>query len=155
MQNTIARKLFNIHKHGKVNGVMTLVYTEYDLLPILREIGLPDPVWGKEDIEPLMPLTGAELILRERWEQLNKHKFNTQRDAELYKDDQLRRAALWILTDDEAYWPRDWSFEWKRKFMEKSEIEKRVIAAAFLAADVDRIQYLTPIKTDEDEPILE
>lgn len=83
--------------------------------------------------------SGIELIAIERQEQIEKHGFDKEHDAnEAYFN--LSNAAVFILTQDEKYYPSEWDEQFKAKFLEKSYKERLVIAGALLAAELDKIQ---------------
>lgn len=78
------------------------------------------------------------LIAVERHEQVNKHGYSAEHDDQL-TNDELTEAAVAILTEDPEHWPAKLpqSIFWNAS--EKGEAERRVVAAALLAADIDRI----------------
>ena len=86
-------------------------------------------------------MTGIKLIAQERAEQLEKHGWSLERDDH-YTDGELKKAALYLLTGDEYFWPESWSMEWLDTFNQKTEIEQLKIAGALLAAEIDRINRL-------------
>lgn len=92
--------------------------------------------------------TGAELIAEERKEQQEKHKIPVIRDVVENKDLQLREATVRLLEDPEDYRliskPVRWDFERWQKMCKKSYKERLIIAGAFIAAEIDRLQYQEP-----------
>lgn len=94
--------------------------------------------------------TGIELIAEERREQIEKHGFDLDKDAEDYSNYELYNAALYALTLERDKYPETWEFWWHDKMMAKQErmseeefwIERLKIAGALIAAEIDRIQSL-------------
>jgi len=82
--------------------------------------------------------TGVELIAKERQEQIEKHGFDKSHDAN-NRNCELVFAAMFMLTEDKDYWPKNWDMGWYFKFKEKSYQEKLVIAGALIAAEIDRL----------------
>lgn len=90
---------------------------------------------------------GADLIHRERVEQIMKHGFNNTRDAKFYWADELRHAAMYCLTLDDKWYPESWDNWFRLKIMAKRarmsivefHTEMNKIAGALLAADIDRL----------------
>lgn len=91
------------------------------------------------------PGTGIELIAKERQEQIEKHGFDVIHDNELYEGDQLVDAALYALSGDDKYYPKDWGEWWRNKMVAKtasvshSKIERLKIAGALIASEIDRL----------------
>ncbi len=92
--------------------------------------------------------TGIELIAQERKEQIEKHGFDIEKDAEFYQKNELVDAALYAMTFDRERYPESWSFWFHDKMRSKEErmsehdfhIERLKIAGALIAAEIDRIQ---------------
>ena len=91
---------------------------------------------------------GIELILLERLEQIEKHGRTVERDRTVNEDQQLRIAAMKLLIkadgfdDTEAERrtpPKGWDKAVWRKMITKGYKERMIMAAALLAAEVDRI----------------
>ena len=87
--------------------------------------------------------TGIQLIAEERQEQIEKHGFDVQHDRR-YNHNQLPNAAVYLLTDDDSYYPPFWSDEWKDKFDKKTYLQKLIVAGALIAAEIDRQSNETP-----------
>lgn len=93
-------------------------------------------------------MTGIEQIAKERVEQRSKHGFSTMYDFEHNGAGQLLAAAQALLQTDRerfahpsATLPDGWDFTlWYRMYL-KSHNERLVIAAAFIAAELDRMAY--------------
>lgn len=86
-------------------------------------------------------LSGIELIAKEREEQLVKHGITIIDDSKNNANGELIDAATYLLTSDPLYWPSNWSQQKREKLDSKSKTEKMTIAAALIAADIDRICY--------------
>lgn len=85
--------------------------------------------------------TGIELIAQERAEQIEKHGWDLSHDAD-YANGELRRAAIFCLTLYEQDWP--WhdggiGTHFYNKIIEKSYEQRLVVAGAFCAAELDRL----------------
>jgi hypothetical protein len=102
---------------------------------------------------------GIELIANERQEQIEKHNYNKEHDAEHWSFE-LSRAALCYLRQatymDMCMWqdrvPNEWPFEskyWKPrpqiegsicpKIKKEDAIKMLTIAGAFISAEIDRL----------------
>lgn len=81
-------------------------------------------------------MTGVELIAKERQEQIEKHKWN---DTD-YISGELVQAALFCMKPTVYVWPKGWSKYFKQKIEDKCALDQLVIAGAFIAAEIDRIQ---------------
>ncbi len=86
-------------------------------------------------------LTGAQLIAKERQEQIEKHGWSLDNDQH-YKHQQLKQAALYCLMPDFFSWPQGWIEKFKIKIDNKSKIEQLTVAGAFIAAEIDRLLKL-------------
>lgn len=82
--------------------------------------------------------TGFEKIAAERIEQVKKHRYNLRLDK-TYKKGELVKAAQFCISLNANDWPRSWSKERRDHIKGKSQEERYVIAGAFLAAEVDRL----------------
>ncbi len=84
--------------------------------------------------------TGAELIAIERDEQIKKHGFTKQHDADTHDNGNIVDAVKCILENKSA---KDFPLGWENfagKITKKKYKEKLIIAGALLAAEVDRLQ---------------
>lgn len=92
------------------------------------------------------PKTGIELIAKERQKQIDKHGFTVEHSVshnEWYAKGQLIQASLEILKPDTIpTTPDNWDKEWFKNLTERSHKERLVIAAALIAAELDRIELL-------------
>ena len=93
--------------------------------------------------------TGIELIAEERVEQLTKHDRSIESDVDYNSERQLSQAAYMLLAvdyeegiDPESY-PFDWSKSGCEKMISKTYKERLIIAGALLAAELDRLNYIT------------
>lgn len=82
--------------------------------------------------------TGMELIKRERHEQIHKHGFSVENDF-YYSKKELVQAAEYCLMlagyiDKNVFWPDGWDAHFEHKILNKSEVQKMIVAGAFLMA---------------------
>lgn len=84
--------------------------------------------------------TGIELIAEERAEQLTKHNRTIERDVEQNNNYELRRGAIALLEDDKTKFSWFWNSQICEKMISKSYKERLIIAGAFIAAEIDRLQ---------------
>lgn len=95
-------------------------------------------------------LTGAELIAKERQEQIEKHGRTLAHDLEFNQNGQLAEAASFLCLPDwgcndiddivEDHCPLGWDEKIWRKMLEKPYGERIIIAGALMSAEIDRIQ---------------
>lgn len=93
--------------------------------------------------------TGAELILQERLEQLNKHNISVASDITYNTKDELTYAAIALISKGRLNirlekWrcPPSWNKDkWEHMMMKPYE-ERLILAGAFLAAEYDRIKEI-------------
>lgn len=83
-------------------------------------------------------MNAIELIAKERQEQVEKHGFDSVHDDE-HGDCQLEQAAISIVSDDPDMWPWQGELDMFHRISRKSPIDRLVIAASFLAAEIDRL----------------
>lgn len=86
-------------------------------------------------------LTGAQMIAKERQEQIEKHGWSLDQD-QYYANGELAQAALYCMEPDHFEWPRKWDGYFKNKIDSKSDINQLVVAGAFIAAEIDRLLRL-------------
>ncbi len=84
------------------------------------------------------PPTGAGLIAVERNEQLQKHGFDEAHDDQRVNDE-LVDAAIALLTEDPERWPKGMDRAQFDSASEKDTVARITVAAAFLAAELDRL----------------
>lgn len=82
--------------------------------------------------------TAAEMIAAERTEQVVKHHRTADVD-DSYTDERLLDAAIAVLREDRALWPKTMDMRVFDHATEKSTRDRLVIGAALLAAEIDRI----------------
>jgi hypothetical protein len=93
------------------------------------------------DLYLLDESTGIGQIAKERQEQLDKHGFGTEHDdAGFNLAGELKEAAMFLLSDGACPFPSTWDRDYKVKFYNKSRKEKYVVAAALIAAEIDRLE---------------
>lgn len=90
--------------------------------------------------------TGIELIAIERQEQIEKHGRTVESDVAINPNGELIDAATGIIEDGFEFRsvhkrPCNWNEEIWTKMCGKSYKERLIIAGAFIAAELDRIQY--------------
>ena len=93
--------------------------------------------------------TGIELITKERHEQIYKHKITPEFDFKHNSEEQLVLGAIdlllvdEIMSDDEIKYvtPKGWDADIFLKICSKPYKERLIIAGAFIAAEIDRLQY--------------
>lgn len=91
---------------------------------------------------------GMQLIYTERNEQVYKHGFTLERDAEYYKNGELLQAAAFCLDQanlipqigEKVKWPTGWGAEWADKIRKKDKVGKLKVAGAFYLAECERLQ---------------
>jgi hypothetical protein len=87
-------------------------------------------------------MTGAQLIARERREQIEKHGKTVTKDRLNNPGAELPRAALRLvgatIGGQNFKWPGAWKPEICGKIDAKPDLEKLIIAGAFIAAEIDR-----------------
>jgi hypothetical protein len=88
--------------------------------------------------------TGIELIAQERAEQIEKHGFDVENDKD-YAHNELIKAALFAINPYQFEWPYYWDEEFRTKIRNKpNDIERLKVAGALIAAEIDRLNLLTP-----------
>jgi len=102
--------------------------------------------------------TGVELIAIERQKQIDKHGFTGEHhvnNPEWYADKQLTSAAHMIEAYDKddglaqnykLIVPLNWDKDWWEKLCDKPYSERLIIAGAFIASEIDRLQFTNPNK---------
>jgi len=93
-------------------------------------------------------MNGIELIAKERQEQLEKHGISVKNDAQFNSIMQFNGiyvipiAVIGILDDSFQHAPAHWDKKMLDKIRKKSYKERLIIAGAFIAAEIDRVQYV-------------
>lgn len=80
---------------------------------------------------------GAELIARERQEQIHKHGFSAEQDTHYYGKGELIDAANFCLGT--STFPSNWNPEYADKISNKNKVDRYKVAGALLAAEIDRL----------------
>lgn len=92
--------------------------------------------------------TGVELIAEERQKQILKHGFTGKHHAdhpEWYDQNQLVSASQVLIERDTTlieWHPLNWDAVWFQRLLDNPYFERLKIAAAMLAAELDRINEL-------------
>ena len=94
---------------------------------------------------------GVKDILGERRKQIDKYQYTAEYQAEhpqYYADHQLQYAAHTLLNVDIMGYtrivePLNWDRAWFVRLCEKPQKDRIRIAAALLAAELDRLQYIS------------
>lgn len=92
-----------------------------------------------------MKQTGLTLIMDERYEQIEKHGYTISSDLKFNGKGQLVQAARRLISVDDGYYPRppeNWDSKIWSRMCGKSKIERLAIAAALLAAEIDRLKSI-------------
>lgn len=92
--------------------------------------------------------TGIQLIQQERGEQVYKHGFSLEADADHYRKGELVQAALYCMDQaskpetqpDRVEWPEGWGLLWEDKIRRKTKIGKLIVAGAFYMAEGQRLE---------------
>lgn len=82
-------------------------------------------------------MTGLELIIKERQEQIDKHGYTLEEDR-FYNKNELLKAALFCIDNNIFEFPFYWNVSTRNKILSKSRIEKLTCAGAFIAAQLDQ-----------------
>lgn len=85
-------------------------------------------------------MTGIELIAKERQEQIEKHGYDADNDA-YYSNGELLQAAKYCLESNLFSWPKSWDLRAKDKIDNKTDAERLVVGAAFISAELDRMNF--------------
>lgn len=90
--------------------------------------------------------TGIELIAIERQEQIEKHGYSIEKDAKNNDDGQLIYAVCalteWGGEGNFGSFHKSWPDSICEKLIEKPLKDRLIIAGAFIAAELDRMQYI-------------
>lgn len=96
-----------------------------------------------------MKPTGSEQIAQERVDQILKHGHTTVSDIQKNPDKQLVNASSAILFKSKLC-PEGWDDDKWQKLIEKPYPERLVIAGAFIAAEIDRVNRLEEMNDVEE-----
>lgn len=86
-------------------------------------------------------MTGAEMISKERKEQIEKHNFTVENDSR-YSRNELIKGALFAINSDVFEWPRGWDSGFRNTILKKTKPQRLAIAGAFLAAEIDVTKFI-------------
>lgn len=92
-------------------------------------------------------MNGAELILQEREEQVNKHGVTIEDDVNFNSDGQLTAAIIKLILSNpvpeigKLTPPKGWNKHIWRRLCEKPYPARLIIAGAFIAAEYDRFNF--------------
>lgn len=91
--------------------------------------------------------TGLEEIQQERNEQIHKHNIQIQHDVLKNQDEELKKIAIALLTNDHSEFPENWNFFKKEKLLNNKSYKQRlIVAGALIAAEIDRLNALEKLK---------
>jgi hypothetical protein len=95
-------------------------------------------------------MTGVELIAKERQEQIEKHGRTVEYDVFINKSMQLSEAAASLIHPDIStprkrfsVMPTNWDDGLSLRMCKKQYLERLVISGALIAAEIDRVLYLS------------
>lgn len=84
--------------------------------------------------------TGIELVTRKV--NKNRIRFAPYNNGPYHADGQLKNAAIFTMTGDLNFYPRDWDTWYRDKCItETDEVEELVNACALLIAEIDRLNH--------------
>jgi len=91
------------------------------------------------------PLTGVELIAKERAEQIEKHGKTVEKDCLHNKNKELITVARELLTTHPGNmgFPENWNRSQVHKIASKPYKERLIVAGALIAAEIDRLNAHT------------
>lgn len=92
-----------------------------------------------------MNKTGIELIAQERHEQIHKHRRTVEYDSQINSRRILCEGAIALISNygdgSITQFPDHWSPEICAHMISKPYKERLIIAGAFIAAEIDRLQF--------------
>lgn len=98
--------------------------------------------WMCKPAMPVPTVDAVTLIAKERLEQITKHDRTLEKDLKINTDDQLVHAAKRLLHgvghESENFAPANWDVTIWKKMLNKPRRERLIIAAALIAAEIDR-----------------
>ena len=83
-------------------------------------------------------MTGIEMISLERKEQIEKHGHTVKADALENAHEELIMGAIALIHHNYAEMPSNWENTTINKMLNKSFLERLIVAGALLAAEIDR-----------------
>lgn len=84
---------------------------------------------------------GIKAVVQERMEQINKHGHNPYNDHHSNNNNELVSAVFGLLNHKYGEMPEKWNQVIVDKMMAKSDRDRKVMAAALLIAEIDRMDY--------------
>lgn len=97
--------------------------------------------------------TGIELIAAERQEQIEKHHYTIDFDLKMNRECQLAYAAERLCVPELDIYnyqePKGWSESLWDKMTSKPYMDRLIIAGALIAAEIDRLNGIVEINSDE------
>ena len=87
-------------------------------------------------------LTGVELIAQERQEQIEKHGHSVASDVKENAHNELLFGAIALIHFNVKEMPGAWITNTINKMLSKPFKERLVVAGAFIAAEIDRLEEL-------------
>jgi len=84
-------------------------------------------------------MTGIGLIIQKRKEQIENHNYTLDHDIQHHPDQAIVTAAMFATTLQSSYNQAGWE-RFENKIWNKPMVERYAIAAALLAAEIDRLQ---------------
>jgi hypothetical protein len=100
--------------------------------------------------DPVTKSVGLGLIAHERLEQIERFGYTDKSDAYYNFNDQLTDGAIMMLIQGKSiiHTPSGWDTDLCEKMCNKPKKERIIIAAALLAAELDRLDYLEKINAN-------
>jgi hypothetical protein len=102
-------------------------------------------------------MNGIELIAKERQEQQEKHGISVKNDAQFNSLMQfnglgaLPIAAIGLIDDSFQHVPMHWDKKRLEHMRSKPYKERLIIAGAFIAAEIDRVQFMDAQEFDREQ----
>jgi len=84
--------------------------------------------------------TGIELIVAARKNQIENLGYTLEHDLKHWEKKELQKFARYLISAEEDYFPKGMSHETVRQIFMKPRVQQLAIAAALLAAEIDRLQ---------------
>ena len=96
------------------------------------------------------------LIFEERQSQINDHGFSNEHalnHPEFYEEGEHLDAAIFCLMELNAFWPKHWDEHYRDKVAAKGPINKLIVAAALIVAEIERLETIKFNIITDVEPI--
>ncbi len=103
-------------------------------------------------------MTGIQAFAQERYEEIFIHGFTTKdavENPEFYDKGQLVQAAEFCLHPyrSDTAWPENWDTKYIEKILLKNDMDRLRVAGALLAAEYDRLKYISEHKIVEESEV--